>query len=90
MSRTRSRNIPHPSRTEDVRHEKANFHRREEFACALSLTLAEFPQKILVAVAEKIWLHVLQAEPVARVREFFQLRPSKCRRGFLARHYESR
>src|ERR1043166_176138 len=59
------------SRTEDMRHEKANFHRREKFARALSLSFGEFAQEGFVAVAKKIRLHVVQAKPAAGIGKRF-------------------
>src|SRR6185312_831592 len=59
------------ARAQDFGHQETDFARSEELARALALAFGELAQQVLVAAAEEIRLHVVQAEPVTRVAEGF-------------------
>ena len=52
-----------------MRHEEAHLGRREVLARALARAFREFPQQIFVGAAQKIRLHVGEAEAIARIGE---------------------
>ena len=59
------------ARAHDVRHQEADFSRREELAGALAGAFREFPQQIFVGAAEEVRLNICEAEPITRIGKSF-------------------
>ena len=56
-------------RAHDLRHEEADFGRRENSPALCPEPFGELSQEIFVGAAEKVGLHVGQAQPIARIGE---------------------